>query len=253
MKVVILAGGFGTRLSGYTERIPKPMVPIGKEPIIKHIMQRYAHFGYKDFYIALGYKAQVIRQYFESIGIINPIKSKLNATQVILDDNNKLNWKVTLVDTGENSMTGGRVKQLKEFIDQEPFMLTYGDGLADINIDKLVNFHKDHGKIVTVTAVRPVARFGEIIIKENKVKSFQEKPQVTQGWINGGFFVCNPEFLDFIDNDKTILEKEPLEKVVSEGQLMAYKHEGFWQCMDTKRDKELLEELYLNNKAPWQV
>ena len=253
MKVVILAGGFGTRLSEYTERIPKPMVPIGKDPIIKHIMQRYAHFGYKDFYIALGYKAQVVRQYFESIGTINPIKSELDLTQVILDDKNKLNWKVTLVDTGENSMTGGRVKRLKDFIDKEPFMLTYGDGLADIDIDKLVNFHNDHGKIVTVTAVRPVARFGELKIEGNKVKSFQEKPQVTKGWINGGFFVCNPNFLDFINNDKTILEREPLENVVSEGQLMAYRHEGFWQCMDTKRDKDLLEELYFKQRAPWII
>ena len=216
-------------------------------------MQRYAHFGYKDFYIALGYKAQVIRKYFESIGTINPIKSELDITQVVLHDKNKLNWKVTLVDTGKNSMTGGRVKRLKDFLDKEPFMLTYGDGLADIDIDKLVNFHNDHGKIVTVTAVRPVARFGELKIEGNKVKSFQEKPQVTQGWINGGFFVCNPNFLDFIKNDKTILERDPLENIVNEGQLMAYRHEGFWQCMDTKRDKDFLEELYVNQRAPWII
>jgi len=250
MKVVILAGGFGTRLSEYTERIPKPMVEIGKEPIITHIMKRYSYFGYNDFYIALGYKAQFIKEYFKSIGTI---KSESNATKIKIDGKNKLDCKVTLVDTGENSMTGGRVKRLNRFINKEPFMLTYGDGLADIAIDKLVDFHKNHGKTVTVTAVRPVARFGELKLNGNEVKSFQEKPQVTQGWINGGFFICNPDFLNFIDNDKTILEREPLENVVSTGQLMAYKHEGFWQCMDTKRDKDLLEELYLNNKAPWQV
>lgn len=184
MKVVILAGGFGTRLSEYTERIPKPMVQIGKEPIITHIMKRYAYFGYNDFYIALGYKAQFIKEYFKSIGTI---KSESNTTKIKIDGKNKLDCKVTLVDTGENSMTGGRVKRLNRFINEEPFMLTYGDGLADIAIDKLVDFHKNHGKTVTVTAVRPVARFGELKLNGNEVKSFQEKPQVTQGWINGGF------------------------------------------------------------------
>lgn len=253
MKVIILAGGFGTRLSEYTDRIPKPMVNIAGKPILYHIMQRYSDFGHKDFYIALGYKAKVVKEYFLNISKIHSDSSKESAVDVQVNKLTDLNWKVTLVDTGEDSMTGGRVKRMQKFIGDEPYMLTYGDGLADIDINKLVNFHKDHGKMVTITAVRPVARFGELIMDGNNVKSFQEKPQVTKSWINGGFFVCQPEFFDLINDDLTILEREPLEYIARKNELMAYKHEGFWQCMDTKRDKDFLEGLSKKNQAPWQV
>jgi glucose-1-phosphate cytidylyltransferase len=253
MKVIILAGGFGTRLSEYTDRIPKPMVNIAGKPILYHIMQRYSDFGHKDFYIALGYKAEVIKEYFLNISNIHSDSSEESAIDVQVNKLTNLNWKVTLVDTGKDSMTGGRVKRMQKFIGDEPYMLTYGDGLADIDINKLVNFHKDHGKMVTITAVRPIARFGELRMNGNNVKSFQEKPQVTKGWINGGFFVCQPEFFDLINDDLTILEREPLEYIASKNELMAYKHEGFWQCMDTKRDKDFLERLSQKNQAPWQV
>ena len=254
MKVIILAGGFGTRLSEYTESIPKPMVPIGGKPILWHIMQRYAHYGHNDFYIALGYKAEIIKEYFLNINATSSDFSlDLSTGQIKAHSVNGLDWKVTLVDTGQDSMTGGRVKRMQSFIGEEPFMLTYGDGVADIDINALTDFHKDHGKMVTITAVHPVARFGELKIEGDRVKSFQEKPQVTQGWINGGFLVCQPQFFDLIQNDQTVLEAEPLEQVASMGELIAYKHEGFWQCMDTRRDKDLLEELWQSGKASWQV
>ena len=254
MKVIILAGGFGTRLSEYTESIPKPMVLIGGKPILWHIMQRYAHYGHKDFYIALGYKAETIKEYFLTFSAINSDCSLDPSTvRVNTHNSNGLDWKVTLVDTGQDSMTGGRVKRMQPYIGNEPFMLTYGDGVADIDINSLVDFHRDHGKMVTVTAVHPAARFGELEIDGNCVKSFREKPQVTQGWINGGFFVCQPKFFDLIKDDSTILEQDPLETVTQQNQLIAYKHEGFWQCMDTRRDKDLLEELWQQKQAPWQI
>ena len=254
MKVIILGGGYGTRLSEYTETIPKPMVPVGGKPILWHIMQRYASFGHKDFYIALGHKSETIKEYFLKFNAINSDFSiNLTSGKMKIYNNNGLDWKVTLVDTGQDSMTGGRVKRMQPCIGNERFMLTYGDGVADIDINALVNFHKNHEKMVTVTAVRPVARFGELEMEGECVKSFQEKPQVTRGWINGGFFVCQPAFFNLIKNDSTILERDPLESVVAQNQLMAYKHHGFWQCMDTKRDKDLLEELWQQNKAPWQV
>ena len=253
MKVIILAGGFGTRLSEYTDRIPKPMVNIAGKPILYHLMQRYLGFGHKDFYIALGYKAEVIKEYFLNVGKIDSDSSKESAVRVQVNESTDLNWQVTLVDTGQDSMTGGRVKRMQNFIGNEPFMLTYGDGLADIDINKLVSFHKDHGKMVTITAVRPLARFGELTMDGNIVKSFQEKPQVNKGWINGGFFVCQPEFFDLINNDFTILEREPLENIARKNELVAYKHESFWQCMDTKRDKDLFEELCQDNKPPWSL
>jgi glucose-1-phosphate cytidylyltransferase len=253
MKVIILAGGFGTRLSEYTESIPKPMVLIGGKPILWHIMQGYAHYGHKDFYIALGYKAEAVKEYFLTFNTINSDFSLDLSTGKIKAYNNKgLDWNITLVDTGQDSMTGGRVKRIQSFIGEEPFMLTYGDGVADIDINALVDFHKDHGKMVTVTAVHPIARFGELEMEGDHVKSFKEKPQVSQGWINGGFFVCQPQFFQLIKNDQTILEAEPLEQTAAGGELMAYKHGGFWQCMDTKRDKDLLEELWQSGKAPWQ-
>jgi glucose-1-phosphate cytidylyltransferase len=252
MKVIILAGGFGTRISEYTETIPKPMVPVGGKPILWHIIQRYASYGHKDFYIALGYKAEIIKEYFLKFSSINSDFSiDFSSGKMKIHNSNELDWKVTLVDTGQDSMTGGRVKRMQPFIGNEPFMLTYGDGVADIDMNALVDFHQDHGKMVTVTAVHPVARFGELEMDGKNVKSFQEKPQVTRGWINGGFFICQPEFFSLINNDSTILEREPLENIANAGELMAYKHNGFWQCMDTKRDKDLLEDLWVKNKAPW--
>lgn len=252
MKVIILAGGFGTRLSEYTESIPKPMVPIGGKPILWHIMQRYAYYGHKDFYIALGYRPEVVKEYFLTFNAINSdFLLDLSTGDIKTYNISGMDWCVTLVDTGQDSMTGGRVKRMQSFIGEEPFMLTYGDGVADIDINALVDFHKDHGKMVTVTAVHPVARFGELEMDGDCVKSFQEKPQVTRGWINGGFFICQPRFFDYIKDDATILEREPLENAARQNQLMAYKHQGFWQCMDTKRDKELLEELWQQKQAPW--
>jgi len=254
MKVVILAGGFGTRLSEYTESIPKPMVTIGGKPILWHVMQRYAFYGHKDFYIALGYKAEIIKEYFLKFNSINSdFTINIRSGELDILSNNGMDWKVTLVDTGQNSMTGGRVKRMEPFIGKEPFMLTYGDGVADINLKTLLDFHQKHRKMVTVTAVHPVARFGELEIDGEIVKSFEEKPQVTYGWINGGFFVCQPEFFSFINDDSTILEREPLETVANQGELMAYKHNGFWQCMDTKRDKDFLEGLWSQKKAPWDA
>ncbi len=254
MKVIILAGGFGTRLSEYTESIPKPMVTIGKKPILWHIMQRYAHYNHNDFYLALGYKAEIIKDYFLTFSATSSDFSiELNTGKIETHNTNELDWKVTLADTGQDSMTGGRVKRLEPFIDNEPFLLTYGDGLADIDIDALLKFHKNHGKMVTVTAVHPAARFGELEMDGDCVKSFKEKPQMARGWINGGFFVCQPEFFNYLIDDLTILEREPLEKIAEQNQLMAYKHTGFWQCMDTKRDKDLLEELWQKKRAPWKV
>ena len=254
MKVIILAGGFGTRLSEHTEVIPKPMVTVGGRPILWHIMKTYAHFGHKDFHLALGYKAEVIKEYFLNYRSLNAdFTVNLASGEVEPLEIEDIDWRVTLVDTGSESMTGGRIKRMQSFIGNETFMLTYGDGLADIDIDALLKFHKSHGKMVTVSAVHPGARFGELELQKQQVISFKEKPQVTQGWINGGYFVCEPEFFDFIDGDQTILEHEPLEKVAALGELMAYHHDGYWQCMDTKRDRDNLEELWKSNKAPWKI
>lgn len=252
MKVILLAGGFGTRLSEYTEAIPKPMVPIGGIPILWHIMKTYAAFGHKDFYIALGYKAEVIKEYFLNYRALNSdFTIDLSTGDVNALRSYKVDWRITLVETGLNSMTGGRVKRMEPFIGNEPFLLTYGDGLADIDLNKLLSFHRSHGKMVTVSAVRPAARFGELALNGDAVTNFQEKPQLAQGWINGGYFVIQPEFFELIANDDSILEREPLEKVSRMGELMAYRHEGFWQCMDTKRDCDLLEELWQSRNAPW--
>ena len=251
MKVILLAGGFGTRLSEYTDVIPKPMIPVGGKPILWHVMQQYAKFNHKDFYIALGYKAEVIKDYFlkynslSSDFTVDLSNGKINSHQT-----NTVDWKVTLVNTGENSMTGGRVKRLQSYIGNETCMLTYGDGVSDINIDELLKFHRSHGKMITVSAVRPNARFGELEIDNKKVISFKEKPQLHEGWINGGFFVFEPEFFDLIAGDETLLEREPLERATKLGELMAYQHQGFWHCMDTKRDHELLESLWVKG-APW--
>jgi glucose-1-phosphate cytidylyltransferase len=253
MKVIILAGGFGTRLSEYTQTIPKPMVSIGGRPILWHIMNSYAKYGHSDFYLALGYKAELIKEYFLNYKSLNSdFTIDLESGKVSAHQNDSVNWKVTLVDTGLNSMTGGRVKRMRDFIGEEPFLLTYGDGVADINISSLIDFHKSHGKMVTISAVHPSARFGELAINKNVVTSFKEKPQIDQGWINGGYFVIEPEFFDLIIDDNTILEKEPLESAAGLGELMAYQHNGFWQCMDTKRDRDSLELLWEKDSAPWK-
>ena len=224
MKVIILSGGYGTRLSEYTDAIPKPMVKIGDLPILVHIMKSYSKYNFNDFVIALGYKGEMIKKYFEK---------------------NSTNWNIKLIDTGEKTMTGGRLKRLKEEIGNETFMLTYGDGLSNINIKKLLEFHKENKKIVTVTAVRPPARFGYIKFKDEKVIGFKEKSNLDVGWINGGFF------LNYIEGDETYLEREPIEKVVKENNLCAYKHSGFWQCMDTLRDKKILDEIISKGNPPW--
>jgi len=251
MKVIILAGGFGTRISEYTDIIPKPMIQIGSKPILWHIMNTYAHFGHKDFYIALGYKAEVIKDYFLNYSSLNSDFSvNLGTGKIKLHNSGAEDWNITLVDTGTNSMTGGRVKRMQPYIGDEPFMLTYGDGVADIDIDELLNFHTAHGKMVSISAVRPAARFGELEIEGSSVTSFQEKPQLQQGWINGGYFVAEASFFDLIDGDDTMLEREPLEEAANQKQLMAYKHDGFWHCMDTKRDHDLLESLW-SDGAPW--
>ena len=253
MKTVILAGGFGTRLSEYTKLIPKPMVEIGGRPILWHIMNHYARYGYKDFVIALGYKGEVIKNYFLQYYALNhdfTIDLSDNSVKYLNEHAN--DWKVTLVDTGDASMTGGRILRVKDIIGDEDFMVTYGDAVSDVDISQLVDRYHKAGKLAMVTAVHPTARFGEIQIDENDfVRSFKEKPQLNQGWINGGFFVLSPKVFDYIDNDLTTFEREPLERLAAEGQLKTYRHEGFWQCMDTVRDRDLLNQMWETGNAPW--
>jgi glucose-1-phosphate cytidylyltransferase len=254
MKVILLAGGFGTRLSEYTDFIPKPMVSVGGKPILWHIMQTYARFGHKDFYVALGYKAEVIKEYFLNYRALNAdFTVDLASGNVTSHQVDPVDWKVTLVNTGDVSMTGGRVKRMQSFIGNETCMLTYGDGVADIDLDALLAFHRSHGKMVTVSAVRPVARFGEIEIDGPRVVSFQEKRQMHGGWINGGYFVVEPAFFDLISGDSSMLEHEPLEQATQAGELMVYRHEGFWQCMDTKRDLDHLQSLWESHGAFWNA
>ena len=255
MKVVILAGGFGSRLGEYTNLVPKPMLKIGDKPIIWHIMNYFAGYGFKDFYIALGYKSEVIADYFLNFTKFNnDISLDLSNGKYKTHTNNSEDWNIHLIHTGLNTMTGGRIKKMREYIGNDTFFVTYGDGLSNVNLNKILDFHKSHKKLVTITAVHPVARFGELEIKENNsVSAFKEKPQTNLGWINGGFFLMQPEFIDYIDDDQTILEKEPLENAAFDGELMAFKHDGFWQCMDTKRDMNLLNDLWTNNKAPWKI
>lgn len=254
MKVIVLAGGFGTRLSEYTEVLPKPMIPIGGHPILWHILSTYAHFGHKDFFLALGYKADVVKEYFLNFYSLNTdfTVDLSNGNRIYHHAPARVDWRITLVDTGLKTMTGGRVRRMKSYVGDEPFLLTYGDGVANIDIDALVRFHKSHGKLVTVTAVHPVARFGELALNSDRVAAFQEKPQTAQGWINGGYFVIEPGFFDLIKGDDTILEREPLERAAAMGELMAYRHEGFWACMDTKRDRDMLNEFWDNGHAPWR-
>ena len=254
MKVVILAGGFGSRISEYTEAIPKPMIKIGDKPILYHIMNYYASYGHNEFIIALGYKSEIIKDYFLNYKVLNSdFTIDMSSEQISIHNKNSIDWKITLVDTGLDAMTGGRLIKLKKFIGKQDFMLTYGDGLSNVDLKKLLEFHKNHNKMVTVTAVRPSARFGELKIINDKVERFEEKPQIGDGWINGGFFVMKSIFIDLIKDEKTILERAPLEKVAIMNELNAYKHNDFWHCMDTKRDKDRLEEIYYSGKVPWII
>ena len=254
MKVVILCGGLGTRLREETEIRPKPMVEIGGQPILWHIMQGYASHGFREFVLALGYKGEVIKRYFlDYYHLHSNFTVHLAAGAVTAHDGERKDWLMHLVDTGLHTQTGGRLKRLTSWIGGETFMMTYGDGVADINIEDLVAFHRKHGKLATVTAVRPPARFGGLSFNGDLVAEFSEKPQIGEGWINGGFFVLEPEILDYIEGDDTIFEREPLERLARDGQLVAYRHVGFWQCMDTLRDVRLLESIWATDKAPWKV
>lgn len=254
-KVIILCGGMGTRLKEETEFKPKPMVEIGGKPILWHIMKIYASHGFKDFVLCLGYKGEIIKHYFLNYEMINSdITVELGSGNVkIHNSHQEQGWQITLADTGENAMTGARVKRIEKYIDGDLFMLTYGDGVADIDIKKLLEFHKSHGKIGTVTGVHPSSRFGELVVKSDIVKEFSEKPQINEGFINGGFFVFNKKFFGYLkDEDDCTLEREPLEKLASDSELMIYKHKGFWQCMDTYRDMTSLNKIW-RTQSPWKV
>lgn len=253
MKVAILAGGHGTRLGEETEIRPKPMVEIGGRPILWHIMTHYAHYGFNEFVIALGYKGDYIKRYFaEYHGASRSMRVRLKTGDVeVHEDGFSEDWTVDLIETGHSTNTGGRIKRLGDHID-DTFFLTWGDGVSDVDLGDLLDFHRSHGKAITVTAVHPPARFGQVVIEDDKVVEFSEKP-LTKEWINGAFFVCEPDVFDYIDGDDTLFEKEPLEKLAANGELMAYRHDGFWQPMDTLRDKVLLERLWDGGNPPWRV
>ncbi len=256
MKVVLLAGGLGTRISEESHLKPKPMIEIGGKPILWHIMKSYSHYGFNDFIICCGYKAYAIKEYFADYYLHNcdvtfdfrdgnTMKVHSNATEP---------WQVTIIDTGVNTMTGGRVKRIKPYIGNEPFMLTYGDGVSDVNLKELVNYHKTHGKCATITTVNVGQRFGVIDVKnDGTISAFREKADLDRNMINAGFMVLNPQVFNYIEGDETVLEKQPLEVLAKDEQMMAYHHDGFWQCMDTQRDKQKLEELWGNGQAPWKV
>jgi glucose-1-phosphate cytidylyltransferase len=254
MKVAILAGGVGTRLAEETEVKPKPMVEIGGRPILWHIMMHYSYYGYKHFVIALGYKGEVIKKYMVDYCSLNSdLTVNLRTGEVKIMGGYKPDWTVELIDTGVPTATGGRIKRLKPYLDNGTFFLTWGDGVSDINLHDLLRFHKSHGKLATLTAVRPPARFGHLELDGEQVVEFSEKPQTKEGWINGAFFVLEPGVFDYIDGDDTQFEREPLERLAKDGQLMAYKHTSFWACMDTLRDKKRLEELWQSGHAPWKI
>lgn len=255
VKVAILAGGKGTRLAEETTIRPKPMVEIGGLPILNHIMRIYAHYGYDEFVVALGYKGEVIKRYFSDYSSLSGnLTFRLGEYHAPAQSDLMLpNWTVHLVETGDETLTGGRIKRLKPWLGDGTFLLTWGDGLSDIDIGKLVAFHKSHGKLATVTAVRPQARYGHMRFDGNQVVAFEEKPQTAEGWINGAFFVLEPEVFDFIEGDMVMFEHAPLEKLAKAGQLMAYFHDGFWSAMDTLRDKRVLENLWESGGRPWAV
>ena len=255
MKVVILAGGFGTRISEESQFKPKPMIEIGEKPILWHIMKLYSHYGYNEFVICLGYKAHVIKEFFADYFLhTSDITFNLAENKMIVHNNSAEPWIVTLIDTGLNTMTGGRIKRIKEYVGNQPFFLTYGDGVSDVNIDSLLEFHKKSGKIATMTAIKPEGRFGVLDIDDDYIHAFREKSKHDSGWINGGFMVLQPQIFDYIKGgDEVVFEKAPLETLAETNQLVAYKHDGFWQCMDTQRDKQYLESLWADGTAPWKV
>jgi len=254
MKTVILAGGLGTRLAEETEVRPKPMIEVGNKPIIWHIMKIYAHHGITDFVVALGYKGEYIKRYFlEYATLSKSFKITTSSGQIQPIDGIVEDWTVELIDTGHETQTGGRVKKLASVLNDQTFMLTYGDGVGDIDISALLAFHRSHGKLATVTAVRPTSRFGGLVFKGDEVCEFSEKPQIGEGWINGGFFVMEPQVIEYIESDDVILEKEPLENLAADGQLMAYKHDSFWQPMDTLREVQILRTMWEQDEALWKI
>jgi len=255
MKAVILAGGFGTRLSEETDLRPKPMVEIGGKPMLWHIMNIFGSHSVNEFIIALGYKGEVIKEYFLNFyAINNDITIDLETGKTTIHDGNQPNWKIHLVDTGLYTQTGGRLKRLRNWLgDDETFIFTYGDGVADIDLKSLLAFHKSHGKLATVTTVRSPARFGRIGFQKNQVVEFYEKSESAEGWINGGYFVLHPKAIDYIEDDETIWEQTPVEQLAQDGQLMGYRHGGFWSCMDTLKEKRLLEQMWNSHKAPWKI
>jgi len=254
MKTIILCGGLGTRISEETQLKPKPMVEVGGRPILWHIMKIYEQHGQNDFMLALGYKGEVIKDYFLNYHArLSDLSVQLKSGEVTYSNPTAEDWRVSLIDTGPDTMTGGRLLRLKSHLQSSgTFMLTYGDGVSDVDVTALLAFHRSHGKLATVTAVRPPVRFGELTIEDDKVVSFQEKPQAGEGWINGGFFVFEPEVLDFIEDDSIMLDRAPLERLAENGELMVYHHPGYWQCMDTLRDKTTLDELWQSGQAPWK-
>jgi len=255
MKAVILAGGLGTRLSEETVVKPKPMVTIGGKPILWHIMRSYSHHGINEFVICCGYRGYVIKEYFANYFLhMSDVTFDMKHNQMEVHSRNAEPWKVTVIDTGDDTMTGGRLKRVARYVDQDDmFCMTYGDGVSDVNIGGLIEFHKQHGKLATLTATQPPGRFGALILEGSAVSSFQEKPQGDGAWINGGFFVLSPKVLDYVEGDETIWERKPMERLAADGQLQAYFHNGFWQPMDTLRDKVYLEELWDSGKAPWKT
>lgn len=256
MKVVILAGGFGTRISEESYLKPKPMIEIGERPILWHIMKYYSEFGFNEFVICLGYKAHMIKEFFADyyLHMSDITFDFTNENKMMVHNNFAEPWKVTLVDTGLHTMTGGRLKRIRDYVGEETFLMTYGDGVSDVNLHALVGFHKKHGKIATMTAIHPTGRFGVLDIQPNDtVTAFREKADEDVGMINGGFMVLEPSVFDYIDGDWTVFEKEPLETLANIGELMAFKHDGFWQCMDTQRDKNQLEKLFHDGEAPWKI
>lgn len=253
MKVVILCGGFGTRLSEYTDTVPKPMVEVGGIPILIHIMRYFSSYGYNDFLLALGYKAEYIKRFFlDYERLNNNFYIDFQSGQIEIRQRSHVSWRVGLFDTGLHSMTGGRVKRLESEIGASSFFLTYGDGVSNVDLNALRRFHEDKKKTLTITGVHPSARFGELVMDDSVVRSFKEKPQVVDGWVNGGFMIAEPQLLNYIEGDSTVLEESPLQTLAEEGEMVCFRHEDFWQCMDTKRDRDLLEKLWADEACPWR-